>query len=454
MPYEGRPGAHWAMMGPDVELRSTASTSMPPRRRSERPASRMRGSSSRRCASRRRPTRWPGTSSRSPPADPLDSAAVPRALVTGGAGFIGSALVRALAARGYDVRVFDDLSVGDPANLEGTGAELVRGDVRDLDASPPRRAAATRSSTSPPEPGSSSRSRSRSPTSTRTRAARSSRSRPPAGPRSPGSCSRRRTPRWATTPTRRARTSRWRRSRPTAPRRRPARRTARRSSAPTAWRRSRCASRTPTAPARRTRATSSRSSSAGCVRARSWWSTATASRRATSSSARTSPPGSSAPPRHGAGGEIFQLASGVETSLNRLSSCSPRPPASAADAPEPPRPGEILRNYSLIDKARERLGYPRVPLEDGLRAPGTGSRCGVPMHAGLAQPGAHERVGEAHAVAEVGRLLGLPESRVETVTGTSIVRRCFFEASRMNSELWNWSWRNSSPRRLAVRTAR
>src|SRR3954468_14799201 len=64
----------------------------------------------------------------------LHSAAVPRALVTGGAGFIGSALVRALVARGYDVRVYDDLSVGDPGNLEGTGAELVRGDVRDLDA--------------------------------------------------------------------------------------------------------------------------------------------------------------------------------------------------------------------------------------------------------------------------------------------------------------------------------
>jgi len=59
---------------------------------------------------------------------------VPRALVTGGAGFIGSALVRALEARGYGVRVYDDLSVGDPANLEGTDAELVRGDVRDLDA--------------------------------------------------------------------------------------------------------------------------------------------------------------------------------------------------------------------------------------------------------------------------------------------------------------------------------
>ena len=49
----------------------------------------------------------------------VDSAAVPRALVTGGAGFIGSALIRALAAEGYGVRVVDDLSSGDPANLAG-----------------------------------------------------------------------------------------------------------------------------------------------------------------------------------------------------------------------------------------------------------------------------------------------------------------------------------------------
>ena len=58
---------------------------------------------------------------------------MPRAIVTGGAGFIGSALIRALAAEGYAVRVVDDLSSGDPANLDGTGAELRVGDVRDLD---------------------------------------------------------------------------------------------------------------------------------------------------------------------------------------------------------------------------------------------------------------------------------------------------------------------------------
>jgi UDP-glucose 4-epimerase len=58
---------------------------------------------------------------------------MPRAIVTGGAGFIGSALIRALAAEGYDVRVVDDLSSGAAANLDGTGAELRVGDVRDLD---------------------------------------------------------------------------------------------------------------------------------------------------------------------------------------------------------------------------------------------------------------------------------------------------------------------------------
>jgi UDP-glucose 4-epimerase len=59
---------------------------------------------------------------------------VPTALVTGGAGFIGSALARLLVQRRYAVRVFDDLSSGGTDNLAGLDTELVVGDVRDLEA--------------------------------------------------------------------------------------------------------------------------------------------------------------------------------------------------------------------------------------------------------------------------------------------------------------------------------
>jgi UDP-glucose 4-epimerase len=53
--------------------------------------------------------------------------------VTGGCGFIGSHLVEALAARGDNVRVLDDLSTGNEANLAGVRGrvELVRGTVTD-----------------------------------------------------------------------------------------------------------------------------------------------------------------------------------------------------------------------------------------------------------------------------------------------------------------------------------
>jgi UDP-glucose 4-epimerase len=60
-----------------------------------------------------------------------------KALVTGGAGFIGSNLVDALLARGDEVTVLDDLSTGRLSNLSGAleaGARLVEADVRDADA--------------------------------------------------------------------------------------------------------------------------------------------------------------------------------------------------------------------------------------------------------------------------------------------------------------------------------
>ena len=60
-----------------------------------------------------------------------------KALVTGGAGFIGSNLVDALVERGDEVTVVDDLSTGRRENLEGAlsrGAKLVEADIRDADA--------------------------------------------------------------------------------------------------------------------------------------------------------------------------------------------------------------------------------------------------------------------------------------------------------------------------------
>ncbi len=55
-----------------------------------------------------------------------------RALVTGGAGFIGSNLVDALVGDAHEVVVLDDLSTGDAANLNAE-ARLVVGDVADPD---------------------------------------------------------------------------------------------------------------------------------------------------------------------------------------------------------------------------------------------------------------------------------------------------------------------------------
>ena len=53
-----------------------------------------------------------------------------KVLVTGGGGFIGSNLVRGLLAAGDDVRVLDNFSTGNRANLAGLDVEIVEGELR------------------------------------------------------------------------------------------------------------------------------------------------------------------------------------------------------------------------------------------------------------------------------------------------------------------------------------
>ena len=55
-----------------------------------------------------------------------------RALITGGAGFIGSSIARALLARGDEVRILDNLLTGFEENIPPE-AEFFRGDLRELD---------------------------------------------------------------------------------------------------------------------------------------------------------------------------------------------------------------------------------------------------------------------------------------------------------------------------------
>ena len=54
-----------------------------------------------------------------------------QALVTGGAGFVGSHVVAGLIAQGTRVRVLDNLSTGQEPNLSGSSVEFIAGDIRD-----------------------------------------------------------------------------------------------------------------------------------------------------------------------------------------------------------------------------------------------------------------------------------------------------------------------------------
>ncbi|HEX9117927.1 MAG TPA: NAD-dependent epimerase/dehydratase family protein [Anaerolineae bacterium] len=54
-----------------------------------------------------------------------------KALITGGAGFIGSHLAAALAADGHAVTVFDNLSTGKRENLAGLPISFIEGDLTD-----------------------------------------------------------------------------------------------------------------------------------------------------------------------------------------------------------------------------------------------------------------------------------------------------------------------------------
>ncbi len=55
-----------------------------------------------------------------------------KAMVTGGAGFIGSNLVRLITDAGYQVTVLDNLSSGYRENLSGLPVRFVNGDIRDV----------------------------------------------------------------------------------------------------------------------------------------------------------------------------------------------------------------------------------------------------------------------------------------------------------------------------------
>jgi len=53
-------------------------------------------------------------------------------LVTGGCGFVGTNLVPKLIEQGADVKVLDNFTKGSPSNLKNIDAEIIEGDIRDI----------------------------------------------------------------------------------------------------------------------------------------------------------------------------------------------------------------------------------------------------------------------------------------------------------------------------------
>jgi len=73
-------------------------------------------------------------------------------------------------------------------------------------------------------------------------------------------------------------------------------------------------------------------------------------------------------PANAVAGELFQAGTGRETTINQLATALEEAigrPIEILRGPD--RPGDVRRNVSRVDKARERLGYrAAVPLDEGL----------------------------------------------------------------------------------------